>query len=407
RHAWEAEKVRLRASGVSLDPALLTPPPIPADQNFLAADTLLPWQAEKPAPDADRRIKAFQRDTSSFRYLSFNKAGEDFSPSLHSIAQALKTEGKIEAASDQAAIGEAFRLLAPIEPEIQAMRRLARERAQAQVVYPIETNWGSIFSLSQALSAQAVFELAEGRRQDAMDDARILLRLIGAADSGPTPLSNLVGLAMEGECLGVFSAGEKLGGWSDDDLREFGAFFARRDEFTSLQRSLRTVMAAMFSYRMEQQLGIPRQGWARFTPTGWTYQLGLGVAQMYQDTVSDFDLDHRRFDLSRARAQIEVAMKTPRPSRGMQTQKIAINAMKDAWVGDVGSMAVALELYHRAHGAYPARLEALVPQYLPRVPLSVLTGKPPAYAAVDRDHFHLASADWRPGAKLPEWVWYQ
>ncbi len=41
--------------------------------------------------------------------------------------------------------------------------------------------------------------------------------------------------------------------------------------------------------------------------------------------------------------------------------------------------AVALRRYQLGHGEYPAELGALVPQYLPAVPIDPFTGKPPAY----------------------------
>ncbi|GAB4186147.1 MAG: hypothetical protein Kow00105_00570 [Phycisphaeraceae bacterium] len=44
---------------------------------------------------------------------------------------------------------------------------------------------------------------------------------------------------------------------------------------------------------------------------------------------------------------------------------------------------VALELYRRQHGAWPDSLDALVPRYLPAVPVDRLTGKPVRYKVTD------------------------
>lgn len=44
---------------------------------------------------------------------------------------------------------------------------------------------------------------------------------------------------------------------------------------------------------------------------------------------------------------------------------------------------IALELYHRDHGTYPASLDQLTPRYLPQVPPDRFTGEPLRYALVD------------------------
>lgn len=50
---------------------------------------------------------------------------------------------------------------------------------------------------------------------------------------------------------------------------------------------------------------------------------------------------------------------------------------------DATLTAVALELYHRRHGAYPESLEALVPSLVPAMPLDVFDGAPLKYALRD------------------------
>ncbi len=50
---------------------------------------------------------------------------------------------------------------------------------------------------------------------------------------------------------------------------------------------------------------------------------------------------------------------------------------------DAVCVAIALELYHRHHGAYPAALNALVPRYLPSVPPDRFDGRPIKYKQLD------------------------
>jgi hypothetical protein len=49
---------------------------------------------------------------------------------------------------------------------------------------------------------------------------------------------------------------------------------------------------------------------------------------------------------------------------------------------DVTLVALALELYHRRHGAWPASLDELTPRYLPEVPADRFTGRPLNYALI-------------------------
>ena len=59
-------------------------------------------------------------------------------------------------------------------------------------------------------------------------------------------------------------------------------------------------------------------------------------------------------------------------------EKVAANACADTTVA-MGRTALALSLYRSEHGAYPASLDALVPQYLPRRQTDALCGKPLNY----------------------------
>ena len=53
--------------------------------------------------------------------------------------------------------------------------------------------------------------------------------------------------------------------------------------------------------------------------------------------------------------------------------------------------ACALERFRRAEGAYPARLDALVPRYLARTPHDVFGGGPLRYSLTESGHYLLYS----------------
>ena len=57
-------------------------------------------------------------------------------------------------------------------------------------------------------------------------------------------------------------------------------------------------------------------------------------------------------------------------------------------------VACSLERYRTAHGSYPPSLDAIVPNYLVKVPYSPITGMPMNYSAHSDGTFLLWSAGW-------------
>lgn len=73
-----------------------------------------------------------------------------------------------------------------------------------------------------------------------------------------------------------------------------------------------------------------------------------------------------------------------------------------------------LERHRLAHGGYPETLDALVPQYLEKVPHDIIGGRPLKYSRTPEGKYHLYSIGWNekddggiPGASDTEgdWVW--
>jgi hypothetical protein len=79
-------------------------------------------------------------------------------------------------------------------------------------------------------------------------------------------------------------------------------------------------------------------------------------------------------------------------------------------------IACALERYHHAHGEYPKTLEALVPQYIEKLPHDIIGGQPLHYRRTSDGKFLLYSVGWNerddggtPGTlrdpSQGDWVW--
>jgi hypothetical protein len=96
-------------------------------------------------------------------------------------------------------------------------------------------------------------------------------------------------------------------------------------------------------------------------------------------------------------------MANPNMSRAIRTTAQNQTLVHEALI------ACALECYRVAHNAYPENLDALVPQYLDKIPFDLLGGQPLHYRRADDGKFLLYSIGWDEtgdGSKpLSDWVW--
>jgi hypothetical protein len=75
------------------------------------------------------------------------------------------------------------------------------------------------------------------------------------------------------------------------------------------------------------------------------------------------------------------------------TKAILTTARNQSLV-DQGQIACALERYHVAHGDYPETLDALVPQFIEKLPHDIIGGEPLHYRRTVDGKFLLYSVGW-------------
>jgi hypothetical protein len=98
-------------------------------------------------------------------------------------------------------------------------------------------------------------------------------------------------------------------------------------------------------------------------------------------------------------------MANPNMSRAIRTTAQNQTLVHEALI------ACALERYRVAHNAYPEKLDALVPQYLDKIPTDIIGGRPLHYRRADGGKFLLYSVGWNEtddGGKSgsdDDWVW--
>ena len=74
--------------------------------------------------------------------------------------------------------------------------------------------------------------------------------------------------------------------------------------------------------------------------------------------------------------------------------KVMQTAVHNQTLVNQGQIACALERYHLAHGEYPEALDALMPQFIEKIPHDIIGGEPLHYRRTDDGKFLLYSVGW-------------
>ena len=132
-------------------------------------------------------------------------------------------------------------------------------------------------------------------------------------------------------------------------------------------------------------------------PEGWLYQDLVQLNRHYLDQVSPaFDPDQRftaapPFENALMRLCFRTAF-GKKYSPGTSAFTLRIAALQTAL--DQAQIACALERYRLAHGQFPDSLDALMPQYLDKLPHDIMNGQPLKYRRTDDGQFILYSVGW-------------
>jgi hypothetical protein len=152
-------------------------------------------------------------------------------------------------------------------------------------------------------------------------------------------------------------------------------------------------------------------------PRGWVYQNMVQIANGYQAFSESMDPFGQMVFPKKVDAVTNVAGSQPslhsfvairllpnychfiRNTANLQTQ------VHEALI------ACALERYRLAHNEYPETLDALVPQFLDKIPADIIGGRPLHYRRAEKGKFLLYSVGWnetddggKPGSE-DDWVW--
>jgi len=391
KHVWEQRKIEMRARGMELNWDTYIPPAVPDDQNIFKAPKMQEWFVGRGIKDLDSRLRnrltdsvgvsnAIVTETAARDYLSWS---DKFAPDFDLIRQGLqrpfaRMDGNY---SDPA--------LLPI-PDFLTIRDVARYLAQR---------------------AHCHFLLHEP--EQALSDLTLMLGLCRLCQGAPTGkpmtlVAAMINVAVTGLYVDTIREGFRLHAWQDAQLAALQQQLKDISLMTFVVGAFATEPAAacrtIETASIKKVFSALESGIDPFSvmPRGWLYLNLVSVVDADEMQVHTFDLVRdsvspaaskeasRRVEAFLAgKSPLKIAARIAVPNFVKATQTTARNqnSVNEALV------ACALERYHLAHNEYPESLDALVPQFIDKLPHDVINGGPLNYRKTG-ESFVLYSVGW-------------
>jgi hypothetical protein len=475
---WNQYRQALEARGVHLDFLAYIPKPVPEEQNFAATPIVKSMlQADNPifANDFYARAENHVYETN----IATHKGPRHFLDLeawrmawVALQAGALKPDRSFESdktdlAAREAAAGAVLEGMKSDETVFAALRLASgRPYCRYPIQYDVEDpgqipfiHLLTIKRICQRLNLRACAELAAGQTDEALADVKLMWYLTDTIK--PFVISYLV----RGACfqMAVQPVWEGLAEhrWSALQLQDLQARFQAYDFLADLVEPLneeRTFGIREIDHYKKTGLGylyefydietgdiddIGKPTWhkrvvnllGRILPDGWYAQERLKYCTLF-DAQMEGVMDpagKRVFPARAASNEAELNRQLPNPSmplslysilrhQGLASglrflNKIHMKAAAAQTAANQAAIACALERHRLANGQFPETLEALAPQFMPRLPNDVITGQPYKYRRTEDGQFILYSVGWNerddggvPGKTLfdetqGDWVW--
>jgi hypothetical protein len=284
-----------------------------------------------------------------------------------------------------------------------------------------------------------------GQPEEALRDLTFiheLCRHILEENRPMTLLSAMINGALRGLYANIIADGLRLQAWREPQLATLEAQLKTINVLAPMQQAFEkepvgicrtletTPPATLLKLFLESPPGAESNWWAKLKisvcgellPRGWLYQNAVTIANFYPDTRATMDsagqiifpakvefLNDKAHGLSHwAPYTCLTPPVTPNFIRAYQITGHNQTLVNQALI------ACALERFRLAHGQYPESLDALVPQFIDKIPADVIGGQPPHYRRESNGEFILYSIGWsgRDGGGVRgksnaegDWVW--
>ena len=462
RHAWQTYKAAWEAKGEHFDLASFVPPQVPAEQNFFESplfrdlspanknnrilDIFGPKSGE--APGTGNWTKPQRVDLTAWQ--AFYRGSNN----VFSAGDGPQTNYFPVAKEPQSPAEDVLLALSRFDGN----RRLlieAAARPQARFGINYDAGYAAVLphlahmkAIAQYLSLHGCAALKSGDKQTALEDSRLLFRLLEATRREPTLISFLVRIAVGQIALQPLWEGLADRQWTDAELSLFEIELGKLDFLADYQFAMRGERAFnLWAVDFIHKAGI--SGWTemassegqdsksdeflgkaafRLVPAGWFDQNKLSLCLAHERySLPAVDMEKRLVSTELSRPFLATLGKQRlRPydvfSRMLlpAVARIAERSARAQTSVDLARVACALERYRLANTRYPETLLELPPKYIPELPHDVISGKPLGYHRTEDGQFVLYSVGWNgtddggkveltkagnPDPDKGDWVW--
>jgi hypothetical protein len=295
----------------------------------------------------------------------------------------------------------------------------------AEILLP---HLGAIKQGCTVLELRALAELQNGQTDQAANDVKLMLRLVDSVRAEPFIITHLVRMAvmqMTIQCIYEGLAGHK---WSEAQLADMDSGLAKINypaDFQLAVRAERAGHARIYDWVAQKRSrglalldlindddkrmsdSTKRLLGAEFylAPKGYFYQGDVMMGEAHQAWTSvpsgnGQQVISPKAVLQASNTTTQIMDSHPAPFNfigRLLMPEFSNYAKRTAFAqesADLARIAIALERYYLANGAYPASLDALAPKFMPEIPADVINGDPLQYGPTQDGRFVLYSVGW-------------
>ena len=382
------------------------------------------------APPGTNEMKEF------FTKLLLNDKAYSNTPRIHIEPDGTNT---FRVTLDSASAADYLASSDTLEPDFDLIREaLKRPYARIDGDYSIPLfytpmpNFITVRTVSQALAERTKCDLLLGQPDKALQELTLMhdmCRILERPPAGKpiTLVEAMLNVAVTGLYTETVEDGMRLHAWQEPQLAALQKQFAGinlppfvvdgfRVDTASYSRFFGEA-ARMDSDDVERMFGFSKSWkWANLknsyfwllyvAPRGWIYQNIVNVAVLQQKPLEGFDLAHDTISpvtIAEAAREVDAFDKSARTFRPYKLlAAISIPNFIRAYqttahnqtMANEAQIVCALERYHLAHGEYPQALDALLPQFIEKIPHDIIGGQALHYRRTDDGKFLLYSVGW-------------
>lgn len=429
KRAWDHYRQEWAAKGERFDLASVVPPPVPDEQNFFAAPIVSRVLGSTNAEDQGE-FRIYRGDSEKWptKGGSWRQATlTDLKPWQQYIRDLAGSTNTFPVAPQpQTPAADVLLALGQFNPALEELRQ-AGQRPEARLPLQYENGFEGVGELlpylaslkrcGQLLELRALAGLDHGQSDQALADVKLLLRVTDSLRNQPFLISHLVRMAMMALTLQPIYEGLAQHRWSEPQLAELERELAKLDFLADYQFAMRgertCAIAAFEAQRITREYRTVEESFGtnkvvtvsfRFMPSAFFYQNELAFARLHEQFILPLvDLTNRVVSPALAQAaaaavkaqgqtyspyQVQALMVFPAISKAVQKFAFAQSSI------DLVRVACALERYRLAQGSYPESLNALVPQFIARLPHDIINGQPLNYRRTAEGAFVLYAVGW-------------